>query len=98
MLILSSRVSPQITFLTEVIKLYPGYFFNIVSSFCKAFLLASPGVFLRNYTGCFMKNLWCCNFLIFHTILINDVSNKIVLNGLQFELIQYLFLSSVFGR
>jgi hypothetical protein len=25
-----------------------------------------------------MKNLWCCNFLIFHTILINDVSNKIV--------------------
>jgi hypothetical protein len=33
MLILSSRVSPQITFLTEVIKLYPGYFFNIVSSF-----------------------------------------------------------------
>jgi hypothetical protein len=33
-----------------------------------------------------MKNLWCCNFLIIHTILINDVSNKIVLNGLQFEL------------
>jgi hypothetical protein len=50
------------------------------------------------YTGCIMKNLWCCNFLIFHTILIDDVSNKIVLNGLQFELIQYLFLSSVFDR
>jgi hypothetical protein len=33
-----------------------------------------------------MKNLWCCNFLIFQTILINDVSNKIVINGLQFEL------------
>jgi hypothetical protein len=45
-----------------------------------------------------MKNLWSCNFLIFHTILINDVSNKIVLNGLLFELIQYLFLSSVFDR
>jgi hypothetical protein len=51
---------------------------------------SDPGVL------CIMKNLWCCNFLIFHTILINDVSNKIVLNGLQFELIQYLFLSSVF--
>jgi hypothetical protein len=37
-----------------------------------------------------MKNLWFCSFLIFHTILINDVSNKIVLNGIQFELIQYL--------
>jgi hypothetical protein len=45
-----------------------------------------------------MKNLGCCNFLIFHTILINDVSNKIVLNGLQFELILYLFLSSVFDK
>jgi hypothetical protein len=48
------------------------------------------------YTGCIMKNLWCYNFLIFYPILINDMSNKIVLNGLQFELIQYLFLSSVF--
>jgi hypothetical protein len=53
-------------------------------------------IFLNAHTGCITKNLWCCNFLIFHTILINDVSNKIVLNGLQFELIQYLFLSSVF--
>jgi hypothetical protein len=45
-----------------------------------------------------IKNLWCSNFLIFQTILINDVSNKIVLNGLQFELIKYLFLSSVFDK
>jgi hypothetical protein len=45
-----------------------------------------------------MKNLWCCNFLIFQTILIIDVLSKIVLNGLQFELIQYLFLSSVFDK
>jgi hypothetical protein len=50
------------------------------------------------YTGRIMKNLWCCNVLIFDTILINDVSHKIVLNGPQFELIQYLFLSSVFDR
>jgi hypothetical protein len=50
------------------------------------------------HTGCIMKNLWCWNFLIFHTILINDVSNKIILNGLQFEWIQYLFLSSVLKR
>jgi hypothetical protein len=50
------------------------------------------------YTGCIMKNLWYCNFLIFQTILIIDVSSKIVLNGLQFELIQYLFLSSVFDK
>jgi hypothetical protein len=42
-----------------------------------------------------MKNVWCCNFLIFYPILINSMSNKIVLNGIQFELIQYLFLSSV---
>jgi hypothetical protein len=45
-----------------------------------------------------MKNLWCYNFLIFYPILINDMSNEIVLNGLQFELIQYLFLSSVFDK
>jgi hypothetical protein len=38
------------------------------------------------------------NFLNFYPILINDMSNKIVLNGLQFELIQYLFLSSVFDK
>jgi hypothetical protein len=50
------------------------------------------------YTGCIMKNLWCYNFLIFYPILINDMSNKIILNGLQFELIQYLFLSSVFDK
>jgi hypothetical protein len=50
------------------------------------------------HTGCIMKNLWCYNFLIFYPILINDMSNKIVLNGLQFELTQYLFLSSVFDK
>jgi hypothetical protein len=51
------------------------------------------------YIGwCIMKNLWCCSILIFHTILINDMSNKIVLNGLQFKLIQYLSLSSVFDK
>jgi hypothetical protein len=50
------------------------------------------------YTGCIMKNLLCYNFFIFYPILINDMSNKIVLNGLQFELIQYLFLSSVFDK
>jgi hypothetical protein len=54
--------------------------------------------FYKTYTGCIMKNLWCYNFLIFYPILINDMSNKIVLNGLQFELIQYLFLSSVFDK
>jgi hypothetical protein len=53
---------------------------------------------LKDYTGCIMKNLWCCNFFIFDMILINDMSNKIVLNGLQFGLIQYLFLSSVFDK
>jgi hypothetical protein len=36
--------------------------------------------------------------LFFYPILINDMSNKIVLNELQFELIQYLFLSSVFDK
>jgi hypothetical protein len=45
-----------------------------------------------------MKNLWYYNFLIFYPILINDMSNKIVLNGLQFELIQYLYLSSIFDK
>jgi hypothetical protein len=33
-------------------------------------------------TGCIMKNLWCYNFLIFYPILINDTSNKIVLETL----------------
>jgi hypothetical protein len=57
-----------------------------------------PGTHWTAYTGCIMKNLWCYNFLIFYPILINDMSNKIALNGLQFELIQYLFLSSVFDK
>jgi hypothetical protein len=45
-----------------------------------------------------IKHLLCYNFLIFYPILINNMSNKIVLNGLQFEFIQYLFLSSVFDK
>jgi hypothetical protein len=43
-----------------------------------------------------MKYLWYCNFRIFHTILINDVSHKIVLNGLQFESYGYLIFGNSF--